>query len=234
LELKSALLSHQRETVVATRDAGNLSSAELLESVLQFLRTYYPELSLDVDPRDHPIVAASRLVQEDLCVLLRDDVWRLQAACVCFPSRWRLAEKIGNSLGDIHAPVPLYDEILANPTNAFFDRLTPERSFWRLNWTLLDRPELHQPAGGKSRTCANSDEWYFRVERQTLRQLARTRAVVFTIRTYVAPLREMIESDSQFGENLVRAIEESPPAIHEYKGWRGIGDRLQAALEKEP
>jgi len=80
------------------------------------------------------VVAAARLVQEDLCVLVRSDAWRLQAACVCFPSRWNLASKLGTTLDDIHRPVPSYDVELSRPTNAFFERLKPSRSFWRLNW----------------------------------------------------------------------------------------------------
>jgi hypothetical protein len=81
--------------------------------------------------------------------LVHEDTWRLRAACVCFPSRWDLAAKIGTTLDDIHSPVPLYDQALARPTNAFFNRLTPEKSFWRLNWTLLDSPVLHQRTGAR-------------------------------------------------------------------------------------
>ena len=150
------------------------------------------------DSSEHPIVEASRLVQEDLCVLVREDAWRLRAACVCFPSRWDLATKIGTTLDDIHAPVPGYDSQLSTPTNSFFDRLRPDRSFWRLNWTLLDHPDLHQPNRARVAPSGELDDWYFRVERQTLRQLQRTNAIVFTIRTYVTSAASLRVSDSQF------------------------------------
>ena len=47
----------------------------------------------------HPIEWAARGVQEDLCLLERDDTgWRFTAAAVCFPTRWSPAEKVGLGL----------------------------------------------------------------------------------------------------------------------------------------
>jgi len=133
LEEKRELLATKYDVVVATNPLGDAGSAELLAEVTAFLATHFATLPVVVSPDDHPIVAASRLVQEDLCVLVRTDAWRLQAACVCFPSRWNLASKLGTTLDDVHRPVPSYDAELSRPTNAFFERLRPERSFWRLN-----------------------------------------------------------------------------------------------------
>jgi len=54
-----------------------------------------------------PLVAASLLVQEDLILMRRDESgWRLVAGSLCFPSSWKLTEKFGRALQDIHAPVP--------------------------------------------------------------------------------------------------------------------------------
>jgi len=131
------------------------------------------------------VVAAARLVQEDLCVLVRSDAWRLQAACVCFPSRWNSLQ-LGTTLDDIHRPVPSYDVELSRPTNAFFERLKPSRSFWRLNWTLIDSPALHQPTSARRSPHGDLADWFFRVERQTLRRLPLSDAIIFTIRNYVA------------------------------------------------
>ncbi len=232
IALKTTLLARQPEVVVATRGEGDRASLELLEEVRRWLRTYHPELPNAVNRDEHPIVAASRLVQEDLCILVRDDVWRLQAACVCFPSRWNLATKIGTSLDDIHRPVPLYDEHLAEPTNSFFDRLGPQRSFWRLNWTLLDSPDLHQPAVARPGPRGSRGQWFFRVERQTLRQLSTTNAIVFTIRTYVSSLREMCDRNADFPANLLRALDEAPGSMQDYKGWRGVADELRDELQR--
>ena len=59
---------------------------------LAFLRTNHPELARDVTEGEHPVAVASRLIQEDLGVLVHDDTWRLQAVCVCFASRWSLEQ----------------------------------------------------------------------------------------------------------------------------------------------
>src|SRR5208282_2959940 len=113
--------------------------------------------------------------------------------------RWSLADKVGRSLSSIHGPVPGYEEELAGPSHAFFDRLQRSRPVWRLNWTLLPDPALHQPDPGRRRAAAPSrldpsrDIW-FRVERQTLRRLTGT-AIAFTIRTYVTNLSDLVEGD---------------------------------------
>ncbi|HVA69769.1 MAG TPA: DUF3445 domain-containing protein [Acidimicrobiales bacterium] len=232
MALKATLLRESYDVVVATNPEGDEASFELLQEVREFLRTYRPELTLAPTEGEHPIVAASRLVQEDLCVLVRDDAWRLRAACVCFPSRWSLATKIGTTLDEIHSPVPLYDQVLARPTSAFFDRLTPERSFWRLNWTLLDSPVLHQPFGARTSPRGGLADWFFRVERQTLRQLPQTKAIVFTIRTYVASAASLRENDETFVPALVFALESAPSSVQTYKGWTGVAQQLRDALAR--
>lgn len=229
LALKRALLAERRDVVVATRPGGDAASAELLAEVVSWLENHHPQLDRHVDDDEHPIVAASRLVQEDLCVLVKSDSWRLEAACVCFPSRWLLANKIGTTLDEIHGPVPGYGDELSRPTTSVFDRLKPERPFWRLNWTLLDDPTLHQPEGARDTVEGPITGWYFRVERQTIRSLPVSGAVVFTIRTYVRSLVEMIAGHDDFAVNLLRALDEAPAAMRAYKGWRGVAERLREA-----
>jgi dimethylamine monooxygenase subunit A len=229
LALKRELLAERRDVVVATRPEGDAASTELLRAVESWLTTYHPELDRTVDPDEHPVLAASRLIQEDLCVLVKSDAWRLEAACVCFPSRWLLATKIGTTLDEIHGPVPGYGDELSRPTTSVFDRLKPERPFWRLNWTLLDDATLHQPEGARETVQGPVADWFFRVERQTIRCLPETGAVVFTIRTYVRALSEMIARHDDFARNLVRALDQAPETMRAYKGWRGLVDRLRDA-----
>lgn len=228
LALKSSLLAERPEAVVATDTAGTAGSEELLGEVRENLARYHGRSSPEPAAGEHPIVAAARLVQEDLCVLVREDAWRLRAACVCFPSRWDLASKIGATLDEIHDPVPGYEHALAGPVNAAFDRLSPQRAFWRLNWTLLDSPALHLPEGVRGTPSGDLADWFFRVERQTLRRLARSGAIVFTIRTYVAAATALAASDPEFVPSLLRAMESAPADLQAYKGWRGVAERLRA------
>ena len=65
-------------------------------------------------PDCDPLELAGRLVQEDLCIIQdAADGPRFTAAVLCFPSRWRLHEKLGQPLAAVHGPVPLYAERLA-------------------------------------------------------------------------------------------------------------------------
>jgi hypothetical protein len=243
LDLKRRLLEESRDVVVATRPEADAASAELLEEIRRWFATFAPDLEVN-STAEHPIVTAARVVQEDLCVLLRDDAWRLQAACVCFPSRWSLASKIGRTMDQIHAPIPGYGELLSVPTNAAFDRLKAERPFWRLNWTLIDDASLHQPTsprplrGGslgrddldlEDLDHDDLDHWFFRVERQTIRRLPSSGAIVFTIHNYVASL-EQLRGTPEFFEHLQLGIDTTPAPMQEYKGWVGVARRLREIL----
>jgi len=229
LAQKAALLREHYDDVVATTPEGDEASAELLSLVRAHLQRLYPDRVLSIDPAEHPLVAASRLIPEDVCVLVREDAWRLRAACVCFPSRWRLQEKMGATLDGIHAPVPGYEERLARPTTLFFDRLRPDRGFWRLNWTVLDRDELFQPSVPATRGTT----WFVRVERQTFRLLPNSRAAVFTIRTYVESVSSLVRRDENFLTTLTHALAATSPDVQRYKGWVGLSETLASTIASE-
>src|SRR3546814_12081030 len=68
------------------------------------------------DFADRPLDLAGRLVQEDLCLMTAEGgAWRLAAASLCFPSRWRLADQLGRPMAAIHDPVPGFNDRLARP-----------------------------------------------------------------------------------------------------------------------
>ena len=69
----------------------------------------------------------------------------LTAACLCFPSRWALADKLGRRMEEIHAPVPGLNDRLAPKISQFFDKLAPGKLVARMNSAIMDDPELHQP-----------------------------------------------------------------------------------------
>ncbi len=98
----------------------------------------------------HPLDRAGRSLQEDLCLLRRrDDGWYLEAASLCFPSRWRLADKIGRHITEVHGPVEGYVDQLASKVDRLFDRLT-DRPVMRRNWYI--HPDADPvPAGAPAR-----------------------------------------------------------------------------------
>ncbi len=249
LRQKAHLLDAERDTVLATLPTGDEPSRVVLAEVLGHLATHHDLLDatgpritdrttgavIDVE-RHHPIEAASRLTQEDLCVLTRDDgAWRLVAACVCFPSRWSLREKLGASLTEIHGPVPGFDRTLADPAATFFDRLTVARPVWRRNWTLLDTAELHLPSPAARHHPFDAvgdlgSRLWFRVERQTLRRLPGTGAIVFTIGTSVRPLGDLVRGTPGFAEALRRTLSTVDEDVAAYKGWSDLLAPLGAWL----
>jgi len=170
-------------------------------------------------------------------VQLDDAVPILTAAVLCFPSRWRLAEKFGHPLAAVHGPVPLYAERLARPVDRFMRHVKPGHIAARLNWSILDDATLFQP-GGKWREAhnpaviaANAGETLFlRVERQTLRRLPRSDAVLFGIRVHVYPLASAISSPAT-AARLADAVGALPEATLHYKSLLPIRDALLGWLD---
>ncbi|MDE2007045.1 MAG: DUF3445 domain-containing protein [Rhodospirillales bacterium] len=176
------------------------------------------------DPPDDPLIVAGLLVQEDLCIVApRDGAPVLAAAVLCFPSRWLLADKLGRALSDVHGPVPGYGERLARPVDRFMASLKPGRIAARLNWSLLDDPALFQPEGkfrdrlDPTITPENApDRLWLRVERQTLRLLPASGAVLFGIRVHVYPLRRIVATPA-IARRLAAAVAALPEATARYK-----------------
>ncbi|HXC18879.1 MAG TPA: heme-dependent oxidative N-demethylase subunit alpha family protein, partial [Acidimicrobiales bacterium] len=97
--------------------------------------------------------------------------------------------------------------------------------------TLIDSPALHQPTSARRSPHGELADWFFRVERQTLRRLPGSGAVVFTIRNYVASAQELCDTHEEFGPTLLLNLDTAPASVQEYKGWVGVADRLRTSLE---
>lgn len=187
LELKDELLLTRRAEVLHTTDASIDAAAELARLV-----------GAPPPPTDstmHAIERAACSVQADLCLLQRlPDGWHLDASCLCFPTRWRLREKVGQHIAAVHGPVNGYDPRITNKVDRLFDQLT-ERPVWRRNWFLMTDPTLHQPNRPVTETIIGADavmdDLYIRSERQTLRQVIDD-WIVFTIRIQQQPLGQML------------------------------------------
>jgi Haem-dependent oxidative N-demethylase, alpha subunit-like len=152
----------------------------------------------------HPLVEAGRNVAPDLCVLEAREV-RLLAASLLFANQWTPRAKWGLSLLGIHAPVEGYDTQLANKVGVVLGRLS-EQILVRRNWFIHDVdtwciPErldyAAEPADPASLTL--------RSERQVLRRLPDTGAIVFMIRTQQVSLG-VAAQDDDFREAMLERL----------------------------
>lgn len=141
------------------------------------------------------LMDAARLVQEDLLIMQEiAGEYVLTAGVLCFPASWSLRCKFMCSLDIIHKPVDPYDDNIGNRVNRMFAAMRPEQPLWRANYLLYRDADLHQPHK-KNESNSIADRRFVRVERQTLRKLPETKAVVFGIHTYVVPIEMLTESE---------------------------------------
>jgi hypothetical protein len=140
---------------------------------------------------------AARSAWEDMCLLTRrpdEAIYRLVGAAVAFPTDWRPADKLGRPLTALHAPIHGYEEQLATGVDKFMAKLKPGGIYGRCNWFVAPTEALRWVAEPPEHafahvTAENAGEMLFvRSERQTLRKLPETGAIVFTIGVYLSPL----------------------------------------------
>ena len=256
LSEKRFLLLTRHEDVFATLSEAMPGACEVLTLLTEHLTKRFPQIYKATDrklhnlvtdefwsfPSEpmHPLELAGRLIQEDLCLLgwnAHKRNYILTGASVCFPTRWVLAEKLGQSLERIHHPVPGYEDQLADKVIKFFDRLKVGRPAWRLNWSLMNDPALFQPRGhgrlerDTTITTQNAGEkLWIRIERQTLRRLPRTRDILFGIRVYVYPLKTLATRPERAAQ-LATAIRAMPEALRTYKSLYRFSDAVLGWLD---
>ena len=190
-----------------------------------------PDGSRSEDPLE--VLAATRqLVADDLCLLLPGgDGWRLAAVCVCFPSYWHPAERVGKPLDAVHGPVPGYPGVLAGRVDGFLGRLRPGQGVWRRNWLVHDLVDLHVPrwVHDVDRPTPVPEGRWLRSERQTLVRLPEADAVAFTIRTQQVPMTALRERPD-VAAGLAAAIRGWSTDLRAYKG-AAVDEPLLAWLE---
>ncbi|MCR6635433.1 DUF3445 domain-containing protein [Devosia sp.] len=229
------------------------AQAELLSMLANYLPERFPDLwqkrddALLVVPTGEmvelsgiPLLQAAKLVQDDLLILSRAEPgWRLVAASLNFPSSWVLSEKIGKVLDAIHGPVPGFgpETRPAQLMARMFDALRPETPVIRWNWSLYgDRRLFHPDVSGPDKprfgTGDEADPVLLRIERQTLRKLPQTGAIVFTIRISLVDLDSfaLLPGAKSFAETLHAQLLALTPEQLGYKGLTRERDRVLKRL----
>ena len=148
-------------------------------------------------------------IQEDVCVMQNDS---LVIAHVCFPSWWSPEEKMGMSMGEIHADVPGMDK---TRYEQIWNACLHKGPYLRYNWTLTNSPQLNQHPKHNVGKDFDDPHLFLRVERQVLQGITEVQSVVFLIRTFVADVKTLEKSQR---EALAHAIDNMSDEELKYKG----------------
>ncbi|UNI25001.1 Dextrin dextranase [Purpureocillium takamizusanense] len=262
---KAKRLLERGDKCVKTDPEAYNAAMELLQELTNYLPARYPSLyrrtavgidnlwsgeSLNITEvllREDPMAMCARLVQDDLALMIEqpDGQYRLLAGAILLAGFWRLSDKFGMTLADIHTSgnVPHFEEKLQSGMMKFFQRLRCDTFYARNNYFIQVDDELAwSPSIGDEDEAVVSwgtakknkaiEHHFFRSERQTLRRLPRTGAIVFTIRTYFAPITEIAEEDCVPGR-LASAVRSWDEWVGEYKGRDKYGEILLEYLDRK-
>lgn len=144
---------------------------------------------------------------------------------------FKIEEKIGLTLRGIHSgKVPQYESKLARSMDRFFAKLRVGSGVQRFNFAIDDSDELfhrhshHNLTAETVQKQPQLDDLHLRVERQTLQRLPKSRAILFTIRTYVTPIKE-VTRDRQIASALRTSVGSFGDDVAKYKNkslWNSV------------
>ncbi|KAK0231279.1 hypothetical protein IW262DRAFT_1526371 [Armillaria fumosa] len=225
---------------------------------------------VDAGEAEEAMKIAALLVQDDLALMVEgsDGRYYFQAGAICVPGFWRMRDKIGLPLDEIHLSgnVPQYREKLHTSFERFFRRLPVDKPVIRNNYfvqvirpqgpgqdrgvdsedDLVDPEELAwstttngpegefahgHPAHPPERPLVSPETLRLRTERQTLRRMPLSGAVLFTIRTYVIPI-EQLAREPGVPARMASAVRSWPESVETYKGKALYGSVLVDYLDK--
>ena len=211
MSYRDYLIKEKKSEVFYLNKKSWSAAQELLEFILNILKTNSeykiynyrvkrPDNKIIFLNEDNPIVVAGRLVQEDLLILNWNNSYNehvLDGGILCFPALWKLKEKINKPLSRIHRPVKIYDIKVTKSVQRMFNNLQINKPLWRANWYLYQDPELFSPLSEEFSHTTNKDfldeDFWVRVERQTLMRLPVTESIIFGIHTYVVKKNNLLE-----------------------------------------
>ncbi|KAK0467923.1 uncharacterized protein EV420DRAFT_435069 [Desarmillaria tabescens] len=215
--------------------------------------------SIGKDEAEKAMKIAALLVQDDLAIMVEgsDDRYYFQGGAICVAGNWRLQDKIGLAMEDIHVTVPQYREKLHVSLTRFFRRLPVDKPVIRNNYSiqivpptyngddLVDPEELawssvlngpetefeHRHGKQTQLPLVTPETLRLRTERQTLRRLPLSGAIIFGIRTYVIPI-EMLAKEPAVPGRIASAVRGWPESVRAYKAGAIYEDILLEYLDK--
>lgn len=216
---KNQLLNNEISQVYVSHEDSMAAQYELANLVAK-------SANKNIDINEPPLIAASRLVSDDLIIMeKKDGAWFLSAATLCSPTFFSAKFAYGKSLEILHGPIPTGNFDLSGRIARVFDNLNSDTVLERFNWTVQWSNERYTPDGSLLREMAQNADLsiaknmlFERVERQTIRVLPQTRAIVFTIRIRINNLWNIIKERNEFLA-FQNAWENAPKEVRQYKKW---------------
>lgn len=208
MALRDDLIGTRRDLVIGALPMADRAMDELFDLVLASLPECFqrkdnvvqrPDGETVLLDRAQPLASLGRLLQEDLCLMQENGQGEhlLSAAVLCFPAGWMLSEKLGRPMMRIHAPVAKYTDDVGRRVQRLFDAIRPETPLWRAN-AHFSRAPLFNPLSetAPKDTTDQGEMPFIRSERQCLIRLPQSRAVVFSIHTYLVPISSLTEEQA--------------------------------------
>ncbi|KAL7807452.1 hypothetical protein V8C26DRAFT_414886 [Trichoderma gracile] len=182
----------------------------------------------NVEEAEAALRMLAETVEEDMFLLIGEpEGHRAVAFVCCFPSGFDPSTKVGRLLMEIHAPVPSYDKI-GPSMERFFSRIEVGKNVKRTNWSMqthsdlfhYDRHDGHTSDDVLKADDIDMSQTYARIELQTLSRLPKTKAVLFSFKTYLYPIEDLKKEG--LGSQVADAIEGlktgNAPGMWKYKG----------------
>lgn len=221
-------------TTLVDKPSGKVVRNELTKEIL--------DMTLPL--KEHPLMYVTKMAKEDFYIVLKnpkDGRHYLVAAAVPFPGgSFSISEKIGRHLDVIHEDVPYYKEKLKALMERWFERLEPngpvERASWYITWDhKLKVNSVYQlpkfvPNLEADMKSTDPKQFNVRVERQTLRRLPKSRAIIFTNHPVFYSIEEM-KDEPLVPSLLKKIIYEGPESIIRYKNFGFLRDHISEYLD---
>lgn len=203
----------------------------------------FRELPLGEDP----CLIAAKLIQDDLAIMIEspNGEYFLRGGAIILAGFWRFRDKYNLPLSGIHTSgdVPKYKEKLQSGMEKFFVRLQADKPVVRNNYFIQTDSELGWSSSiGKEENqnvgwytapeATDVSQLYFRSERQSLRRLPKSGAVIFTVRTYFLPITKLCE-EPYIPRRLLDGIQSWSGDVEEYKGYHKFKDVLEPYLQRK-
>ncbi len=200
--------------------AGTLDLGRGTLEALRHFAAPHAELVAEVRPTDALDFMAMN-VQEDLSVLAvhpGSGTDFLAAIHVLLPEKWNPQDKVGRDFAAVHAPVAGSGPMIATAPK-LIGAVTQRGPFARFVWGVTPSGKLdhHPNLPPEDGLTDDPAQFFLRAERQTLHGFPAQQGALFTIRAYLYPLRELLDTPARSAA-LAEGIRTMTPAQLEYKG----------------